>query len=230
MAAHGCIAHRFNFSHSGMTEAVETFARPDLFERDTWNRQVADLCTVLADINDGVLAGTGLPLVLFGHSRGGVAVLLTLGRHAADPTFPAVAGAITAATPSTCNSLTAEEQERLLDAGFLESPSSRTGQPLRVGRAFLQEQLDEPEAHDLATLAARVTCPVLIVHGASDPTVPPACAEELGRAIGAEATVAIIEGADHVFNTPNPMVPGQPPSPQLQRLVDLMREFVDRVV
>jgi hypothetical protein len=37
LANRGFIAHRFNFSHSGMTGAIETFERPDLFERDTWN-------------------------------------------------------------------------------------------------------------------------------------------------------------------------------------------------
>ena len=46
-AAGGLIAHRFNFSHSGMTNALETFARPDLFERDTWNRQVHDCRAVV---------------------------------------------------------------------------------------------------------------------------------------------------------------------------------------
>ena len=41
-AAAGFIAHRFNFSHSGMTNNIATFERPDLFEKDTWNRQVYD--------------------------------------------------------------------------------------------------------------------------------------------------------------------------------------------
>jgi uncharacterized protein len=30
----GLVAHRFNFSHSGMTNHIDTFERPDLFERD----------------------------------------------------------------------------------------------------------------------------------------------------------------------------------------------------
>ena len=51
----GFIAHRFNFSHSGMTNTIETFERPDLFERDTWNKQVFDCRAVVAAINDGKL-------------------------------------------------------------------------------------------------------------------------------------------------------------------------------
>ena len=33
LADRGLIAHRFNFSHSGMTNAIATFERPDLFEQ-----------------------------------------------------------------------------------------------------------------------------------------------------------------------------------------------------
>ena len=79
-----------------MTHDVATFARPDLFARDTWNRQVTDLNAVLAALDDGTLDGGSLPRVLFGHSRGGDTVLLTLGRH-----HPSVAAAITAAAPAS---------------------------------------------------------------------------------------------------------------------------------
>ena len=46
----GLIAHRFNFSHSGMTNRTETFEKPELFEKDTYSKQVADLQTVHAAV------------------------------------------------------------------------------------------------------------------------------------------------------------------------------------
>ncbi|MHC5023580.1 MAG: alpha/beta hydrolase [Planctomycetota bacterium] len=225
----GFIAHRFNFSHSGMTNDLATFARPDLFERDTWNRQVEDLRTVVERVHDGTLAGNGLPLVVFGHSRGGVSALLLAGRLAADDTLAPLAGVATAAAPSRCLALLEDDIRRLQEQGYLESPSSRTGQVLRVGRAWLQEQLDEPERHDLHALVGRIRCPLLVIHGTDDPTVPVACASELEQVATAPVRVLRIEGANHVFNTPNPLPADEPSSPELQQLLDALCEFVSSV-
>src|SRR5690606_22895078 len=57
----GLIAHRFNFSHSGMTDRSERFDRPELFEHDTWGKQVHDLHAVAVGARNGAIAGDGLP-------------------------------------------------------------------------------------------------------------------------------------------------------------------------
>ncbi|MCR9076980.1 MAG: hypothetical protein NXI07_13155, partial [bacterium] len=49
----GVLVHRFNFSTSGMTNDIETFARPDLFELDTWTRQVDDVRRVVRAVREG---------------------------------------------------------------------------------------------------------------------------------------------------------------------------------
>ena len=225
MAARGLIAHRFNFSHSGMTNETATFARPDLFERDTWNKQVHDLRAVIDAVTAGTLDGRELPLVLFGHSKGGVSVLLTAGRYAQADGVKQPAGVVTASAPSTCNSLTPEQQEALTEQGFLVSPSSRTGQELRIGSIHLAEQLDAPDDHDLLKVAGRIACPVLIVHGKTDPTVPAACAGQIAEALRGDPQVEIVAGADHVFNTPNPMPPDADPTPQLATMLRALGDF-----
>ncbi len=226
MATRGLIAHRFNFSHSGMTNEIATFARPDLFERDTWNKQVHDLRAVIDAVTAGTLDGRELPFVLFGHSKGGVSVLLTAGRSAGtDADSPQPAGVVTASAPSTCNSLTPEQQEALTEQGFLVSPSSRTGQELRIGSIHLAEQLDAPDDHDLLKVAGRIACPVLIIHGEADPTVPAACAGQIAAVLPGEPHVEIVAGADHVFNTPNPMPPDADPSPQLATMLMAQGDF-----
>jgi pimeloyl-ACP methyl ester carboxylesterase len=224
LAGRGLVAHRFNFSHSGMTNAIETFERPDLFEKDTWNKQVFDLLAVLDAVDHGALEGRGLPCVLFGHSRGGVSSLLTAGRHADDLRLARLAGVVTAAAPAACNPLTDQEADKLLDEGFLDSPSSRTGQALRLGKAFLTEQREDPEGHDLLAVAGRIICPVLVAHGEKDPTVPASCAEAIA-ATCRQATVRVVAGGDHVFNTPNPMPADAAPSPQLAELLDAVGDF-----
>jgi uncharacterized protein len=250
-AAAGFIAHRFNFSHSGMTNSTATFERPDLFERDTWSKQIFDLTAVIEAIARGELAGAGVPLFVLGHSRGGIVALLT----AADltylksiPDLPAnrsdrrstgtqarlpqshsraqLGGVITVAAPVSCNPFTPEQQQELLENGWIESPSSRTGQRLRVGRAFLQEQLDDPARHDVLAHAARTDCPILVIHGDRDEAVDPANAASIAAAAGDRAMLRIIPGGDHVFNTPNPLPDDEPSSPQLQTMIECLLGFL----
>lgn len=225
VAAAGFIAHRFNFSHSGMTNNTDTFERPDLFEKDTWNKQVFDCRAVIEAIADDRLAGKGLPYILFGHSRGGVSVLLTAGRFASDSSFIQPAGVVSAAAPCQCLNLTPEIEKLLLEHGFIVSPSSRTGQDLRVGKIALTEQNEDPQAHDLLKLVRNITCPLLVIHGEDDPTVSVEAAEQIGKAAHDNTKVLRIAGADHVFNTPNPMPDDQKPSLQFKTLLDELVTF-----
>ncbi len=229
LADAGFIAHRFNFSHSGMTNNIDTFERPELFELDTWNTQVHDFHAVIHALSAGILNGASVPFIMFGHSRGGVSALLTAGRHADDPQFSQPAGIVTAASPAVCNNLTDEQQRELLDAGFVLSPSSRTNQDLRVARTWLTEQLDDPDAHDLQALFSRIACPMLFIHGEADPTVPHGDADILLRASGANGRVVKIPEADHVFNTPNPLAEETASSPQLQQLLKHLTDFAVRI-
>ena len=221
-AAAGLVAHRFNLSRSGMTNAVETFERPDLFELDTWNAQVHDVNAVIDAVAGGTLAGAGLPVFLFGHSRGGVTSLLTAGRRAREGR--PVAGVVTAAAPSACCSFPEDQQRAHMKRGYTEVVSNRTGQTLRIGRAWLGEQIDDPGGHDVLAHARDARCPLLVVHGADDPTVPASCADQIASASGSGPAV-LIEGGDHVFITPNPMPTGAAPSAQLARVAGLAGGF-----
>ena len=200
----GFIAHRFNFSHSGMTDTDGPFERPDLFERDTWNFQVEDLAILTRELGE-----VGLPVTILGHSRGGVSCLLAAGRGAVK-----VDGVISLSAPATCNPMTPEVQQELLSKGFIESPSSRTDQMLHVGRAFLQDQLDDPESHDLLPLIERITSRILVIHGEIDPTVSVESAVAIATA-GQSTTLVRIPDGDHVYNNPNPFPKEGTPSVQL---------------
>lgn len=244
-------AHRFNFSHSGMTDDVATFARPELFERDTWKKQIYDLSAVVAAIERiDCEAGATRPIFILGHSRGGVTALLTAShltylnrRRDVDAIAVATAstlvapatlvssrsrlirGVITLAAPSSCNPLTPEQELEMLQQGSIESTSSRTGQKLRVGRAFLQEQIDDPAAHDVLTHVRRIGCPLLVIHGDNDATVPVQAARDIAGA-APHAMLRIIHQGDHVFNTPNPMPNDQLTSPQWREVIDATMAFI----
>lgn len=201
---HGHIVHRFNFSHSGMGADGGPFERPDLFERDTWNLQIEDLSILIEKVKQ-----PDLPIILLGHSRGGVSCLLTAGRGAVQ-----VDGVISLSAPATCNPMTSEIQQELLSKGWIESPSLRTNQMLRIGRSFLQEQLDDPENHDLLKLVSTITTRVLVIHGEADLTVSVDSAAAIAEA-GQNAILVRVPEGDHVYNTPNPFPVNGKPSEQL---------------
>jgi len=216
----GFVAHRFNLSHSGMTNRIETFEHPDRFERDTWNKQVFDVDAVIDQIAAGTLAGKDLPLFLLGHSRGGVTAILTAARrfHADRSPFPA--GVITLSAPSQCSSATPDERRAILERGFIEVRSNRTGQTMRIDRTWLQEQIDDPEGHDLLLAAGRLRCPLLAIHGKADSTVDPRSAVALAEAAGSRGRHVLVDGGDHVFNTPNPLPPEAESSAQLTSAIE----------
>lgn len=220
-AAAGLVAHRFNFSHSGMTNRLDTFERPDLFERDTWNRQVHDLGCVVRHVTTGAEA-LQLPVVVFGHSRGGVTALLAAGRGLA------VAGVVTAAAPDSACSLDEDQQAMLRRVGHLVSPSSRTGQDLRVGRAWLDEIESDPMGHDPCRVMAALQLPTLVIHGDADATVPVQAARRLVAASGHRAELLVIPGADHVFGATNPLPRDAPLSVATQLLFEAVISFALR--
>ena len=215
LAGCGLIVHRFNFSHSGMKAGDGPFERPDLFERDTWNRQVEDLVILTKELHQDCL-----PMTLLGHSRGGVSCLLTLGRGAVQ-----VDGVISLSAPATCNPMTTQMQETLLKQGFIESPSSRTEQMLHVGRSFVQDQIDNPNTHDLLPLVTGITSPILVIHGESDQTVSVDSAVAIAEA-GRNTTLVKIQDGDHVYNTPNPFPEDATPSMQLAEVFEAIQTWL----
>ncbi len=228
LARIGIAAHRFNLSHSGMTNETATFARPDLFATNTWNKQIEDIERLIHALDRHELVGPGMPVLLVGHSRGGVASLLCAGRRAVAAMKP-VDAIVSIAAPDSTNRASPEQRTLLDEQGYIEVTSGRTGQTLQIDRAFWDEQDAQPGAHDLLSLAEHIPSPTLVIHGDSDPTVQPSCAEHIAGAIP-NARLKLIEGGDHVLNTPNPFPIGAEPSVQLRTALDCMTDFVEGIL
>jgi dienelactone hydrolase len=220
----GFVAHAFNFSHSGMTANSDTFERPDLFEVDTWSKQVFDIQCIVEAIARGQLAGAGLPYVFLGHSRGGVSAVLFAGRQTAGAKLPKPAGIVTAGSPDFACGMSDREKEKLRRNGYVESPSARTGQVLRIGLQWLTEQEADPDAHSVLDNVGKIECPLLVVHGENDETVPVQCAVSIADA-AADARLVIIKDCNHIFNAPNPPPPDVHEIPELAHAIDEIVRF-----
>jgi uncharacterized protein len=225
------VVHRFNFSHSGMTNDIATFANPDLFERDTWNKQVFDLDALIEAVSSGQAPGTptGLPIVLVGHSRGGVSCLLCAGRRFRDGKELTLNAVVTLSAPDKTSNLAPEVIAQLREQGYLASPSSRTGQVLRVGRIWFDEQEASPTDHDVLGLVGHIRCPVLTLHGQEDQTVDPACASHIASACPRGESTLIPDG-DHVYCTTNPADVDGPMSEPLTEVCTHVAEFIESAV
>ncbi len=230
LCENGLIAHRFNFSHSGMTRDTASFERPDLFERDTWRKHQEDLDRVISAVGEGRIAGRSLPLALIGHSRGGVDVLLCAGRRFREGAEPLPAGVVTLAAPDATCLWDENTRREVLERGFAAVRSNRTGQDLRIDAAWLREQMEDPEYHNVLGHVRRIACPLLVIHGEEDPTVPAACGASIASAAGERVRLVLIEGGDHVFNTANPLGEDEPASGQLSAAIAAMGGFVDEVM
>lgn len=220
-------AHRFNFSHSGIGDDASTFQRADLFERDTWRTQSRDILTMMRAVRD---RAPSLPVILAGHSRGGAASLLAAA-ECFDRSLEPPAAIISISAPASLNRLSVKDRDALLARGSLDMPSARTGQMLRVGRAWLQDQLSDPDWHDLPLRCASIRCPTLITHGGADVTVLPDDARTLAGAIR-DASHAIIDSADHVWNVTHPAQDAEfeSPNPRLRELIDAIDRFLSDTI
>ncbi len=199
LCARGIMVHRFNSSTSGMTNDIETFARPDLFALDTWARQVDDVRRVVRAVRDGEIAGNDLPLFLIGHSRGGATALLSAGRHRDELNL---SGVITINAVDRCCRMTQDDQDAMLERGYAMTESARTKQELRIDARWLREQLDTPDDHNVLLQASRCGCPACILHGNADDAVH----INAGLAIAHKLNTPlfVLKNANHVLNMPNP--------------------------
>ncbi|MFW6145892.1 MAG: alpha/beta hydrolase family protein [Planctomycetota bacterium] len=197
----GTAVVRFSFSHCGIAGGeggdAENFDRPDLFEHDTFGRQIEDTLALIAAIRHGTLPGgerlDGERIGMIGHSRGGVTAILTTG--ATD----ALKILVTLATPCECLHDRAL-REKVLAEGRAPSPSGRTGEMLYVGRDFIDDLDCAGERYDLLKLLAGYPRPFLAVHGQADETVDYHAAERLAAAHAHGPTeLVIVPDAGHTF-------------------------------
>jgi pimeloyl-ACP methyl ester carboxylesterase len=189
---------RFDMSRCGITEGSETFDRLDLFADDTYSAELSDLERVVAHARaaDGL---AGLPLFLFGHSRGGAVAILGARE------ISGVAGVVTWSSISTLHRWDDATVERWRRDGFLEVENARTKQTMRVSTRLLDDLDTNRDRLDLKKALAALTLPMLVLHGATDESVPVEEATVIHEE-GHNASMVVIESASHTFGAIHPLV------------------------
>ncbi|HYC58974.1 MAG TPA: alpha/beta fold hydrolase [Thermoanaerobaculia bacterium] len=196
LAGHRLAVCRFNMSRCGIGDDPESFDRLDLFERDTYSIELADLRSV---IRFAQLQFPGLPTILLGHSRGGGIAILGA-QEVAD-----LAGVIAWSPISRCDNWEAATLEDFAKRGFTAVMNQRTKQVMRIARDVLDDFEANREQLDIERAAQNLQAPLLVIHGARDESVPLSSGQLLASR-AADGSLIVIGTATHTFNAIHPLV------------------------
>ena len=198
LAEAGLNAVTFDFSGSGIGDDRENFTNPLAFTHNTYLQEIEDLEAVVAEarVNDWLDDGYGV----LGHSRGGGMAILHTARDSK------VKALVTWAAISSTNRWPAEVVADWRQRGFVDIPNARTGQAIPLSIDLLHEVEEHGETSlNIASAAARIRSPWLIVHGADDETVPVSEAQRLAALSEGTSTLRVVEGASHTFGGKHPL-------------------------
>ena len=180
-ARRGLAMLRFDYTGTGLSDGD--------FADGTLDRWLAEARAMVDALTDG-------PLVLIGSSMGGwIALHLALEMAAR---VQALVG-IAAAPDFTDWGFTAEQKKELFEHGKIEWQDRYEGDPKLTTRAFWESG----EALRLLGEPIAVNCPVRLVHGEADRTVPVGIGRELMRQLrSADVQLNILKGGGHRLSEP----------------------------
>lgn len=201
-ALKGFAAVRFNFSLNGVEEEFGQFTALDRFARNTIGRELDDLADVVDAISDGTLIEAAVDrsrIAVIGHSLGGGVAIV----HAAED--HRIRAAVAWAGVADFDRWGKKTKELWRREGKMEIQNARTGQMMPMDVSMLDDLEANPARYDIPAAAARLSIPLLVVHGEQDVSVPIAEGERNAAAAGVKGSALIrVPNADHTFGVRHP--------------------------
>ena len=198
-AREGWDVWRMDFSHNGhVLPFLEDCVDTEAWSANRLHFEVNEVAFAL-----GQIADPSLPLVVWGHSRGGAMAQLgalqhlKAGRRLDGIALWAPVSDLLARFP------TGEAFNRYRTSGHFDVLNGRTGQILRHPWAFYEEAMAHKALLDLETASRQLSCPVCVVHGGQDGAVM----EWEGRRLAEwspNGSFHLVPDANHVFGMSHP--------------------------
>lgn len=179
----GFMALRFDFSGNGQSQGR--------FERSTWSKQVREMETAIALMQEKGAAWIGLA----GHSLGAAIALLAARQNPDVSAICRLAGRVSATRP--LHFLTSNQHQVLERTGRVEFTSR--GRQLTLDRQFF----DDSQRHDLEAATRSLKVPMLVVHGDRDEIIPVSEAHLAKTINPGMVELVVVEGGDHMFASPD---------------------------
>ena len=192
---------KFNFSHNGGTvEQPIDFPDLEAFSENTYTKELDDVNRVLKELKLYSKEADTSQVHIIGHSRGGGLVLLAAEIHDSIIKTATWAGVSDFATRFYEGTEAFKEWKK---SGITYVENARTNQQLPHKFSFYEDFDANREAYSIKRAVSNTQKPLLVVHGSEDSTVPLHEAKSIKK-WSSQATLHVIEGADHVFQTKHP--------------------------
>jgi pimeloyl-ACP methyl ester carboxylesterase len=202
-----CSARGYSFLRFDMFGHGESSGR---FEDGGPTRWRDDAVALLDAVTDG-------PQILVGSSMGGWVMLLTaLARPQRMGGLIGIAAAPDFTADYASRSLTPAQRTAFERDGYVDLPPLGDERPMRIGRHLV----DDGNRNLLLTGPIPLACPVRLLHGQRDDSVPWQLSMQLADTItGGDVEVTLVKDGDHRLSTPRDLA-------LLQRELDRMVETV----
>ncbi len=203
--AKGSLTIAFNFSLNGMKSGSDMVEHPEKFARNTISLQLKDLGEIITAFKKGRMYDTAFlnrywngDIYLMGHSLGGGISII----FAKENDF--IGKIAVWASAAKFDRYSKRQKEQWKKDGFIEFTHSRTGQTIRMKKDYLADIEAHAKRYNTPAAASGLKCPILLVHGRQDITVPFRESEKIAEAYGKKAETFFIDRASHVFGAEHP--------------------------
>jgi len=218
----GISSYSFNFSHGGVKGDADFFEELEKYEKNCTRLEVEDILCVLKNLP--VYFDRHPIIFLLSHSLGGIPAIFA-GKTASEQQIN-ISGLILLNSVSSLDFWPAEMMKEWERNGVYYKKNNRTKQELPLGREFLEEILQCNENWNVEKEIKLLPFPVLIIHGDNDEAVPlehGLSLFEWSRDSNSDATLKIIRGATHTFNTKHPF---DGPTTQADEMIKTVIEWI----
>jgi uncharacterized protein len=216
LASRGISVLRFNFSLNGIADDPLNFTALERFERNTATRELEDLDDVINAVESGVLTvdrADPTKLAVLGHSLGGGICIVKAAEDAR------IRAAVTWAGVSNFDRWGPKIKKQWRELGRMEILNARTNQLMPMDVSMLNDLEANSERLDIVAAAGRIRCPLLILHGDQDVSVPLEEGLRMYHAATTDGkTMHVIPNTDHTFGAVHPFAGS---TPALDSVLDL---------
>lgn len=224
LAQNHFLAITFNFSYDGIAKDKDWVDDTDKFARNTITREVADLEYLVKSLQNKSILPQFIcdyidtdTIFLIGQSLGGaIATIWTAQTQI--PSKVILLGSV-----GKLNRYSKRQIEDWKRTGFFEFNNLRNGQTLRINFSYIEDI--EQNGYDLYKFLKKIHCPVLIIHGSEDYTVPLKEIESFyKKGQNPFVILEVIPNTGHTFGIDHPFIEPTPAfSNVLQKIIKFLK-------
>lgn len=221
LARAGFAVVAFNLSLNGVGAGMTEFDEPELFRRETFSQDLADIGSVIEAIKNKEIQSDKAVLDtdrigILGHSRGGHTAVVAAAEYSE------IQCLVTWSAVADYNKRWSDEMiNDWKSKGYTEIKNSRTGQILPLDKIVYDDAIENADRLIAINRVKELYIPSMFIAGKSDETVPYSESEKLFRASpSSDKEIRLIDNAGHTLQISHPFKEEEFP-PEFNEALDL---------